>query len=98
MPKTKYTVRYMFKILIHESRKIGKMFCTMCEAVFSIEHEGRSGLKQHMEKNKITCRVSASKNDEITKVIWLHYSEKLKITTVKEMFAFQTLDMLKYKN
>jgi hypothetical protein len=47
--------------------EIGKVFCTVCKGIFSIEHGGRSDINQHMEKKKHTSALSSvSESDKVT--------------------------------
>ncbi|VVC27179.1 Hypothetical protein CINCED_3A013232, partial [Cinara cedri] len=66
-------------------------------AIFSIEHGGRSDIKQHMEKKKHTSALSgASKSNKVTSYFIKQgpaglTSEGLKITAEEGMFAFHTI-------
>ncbi|VVC35789.1 Hypothetical protein CINCED_3A001819 [Cinara cedri] len=76
---------------------IGKVFCTVCKALFSIEHGGRSDIKQHMEKKKHTSALSStSKSYKVTSYFIKQgpaglTSEGLKIAAEEGMFAFHTI-------
>ncbi|KAL4098108.1 hypothetical protein QTP88_022777 [Uroleucon formosanum] len=82
---------------LKKCEEIGKVFCTVCKAVFSIEHGGRSDIKQHMEKKKHTSALSnASKSDKVTSYFIKQgsaglTSEGLKIAAEEGMFAFHTI-------
>ncbi|KAL4107416.1 hypothetical protein QTP88_017759 [Uroleucon formosanum] len=60
----KFSLNLLSKKKCEEIRKV---FCMVCKAVFSIEHKGRSDIKQHMEKKIYTSALSsASKSDKTT--------------------------------
>jgi hypothetical protein len=70
MPKKRctFTVSLQSKFsFLKNCEEIGKVFCTVCKAVFSIEHRGRSDIKQYIEKKKHTSALSSvSKSDKVT--------------------------------
>lgn len=100
MPKRRCTFTVSLQsefTFLKKCDEIGKVFCTVCKAVFSIEHGGRSDIKQHMEKKKHTTALSsASKSDKVTSYFIKQgpaglTSEGLKIAAEEGMFAFHTI-------
>ena len=45
---------------LRDADEIGKVLCTECKSVFSIEHGGISDIKQHLQKRKHVLAVSSS--------------------------------------
>jgi hypothetical protein len=100
MPKRRctFTVFLQFEFtFLKNCEEIGKVFCTVCKGIFSIEHGGRSDIKQHMEKKKHTSALSSfSESDKVTSYFIKQgpaglTSEGLKIAAEEGMFAFHTI-------
>jgi hypothetical protein len=55
MPKRKCVFTENLKAeypFINEDQHAGKVFCTICKSLFSIEHGGRSDILQHNKEKK----------------------------------------------
>lgn len=53
---------------LRDAEEIGKVFCSVCKSVFSIENGGRADIKQQITKAKKHLRAvsSTSSNDKVT--------------------------------
>ncbi|VVC27828.1 Zinc finger, RING/FYVE/PHD-type,Zinc finger, BED-type, partial [Cinara cedri] len=45
-----------------DADETGRVLCTECKSIFSIEHGGISDIKQHLQKRKHLLAVSSSTN------------------------------------
>lgn len=57
MPKRRCVFTPQLKLefpFLQDADEVGKIFCTICKSVFSIEHGGRSDITQHVTKVKKT--------------------------------------------
>ncbi|XP_060847841.1 uncharacterized protein LOC132927347 [Rhopalosiphum padi] len=63
---------------LRDADEIGKVLCTECKSIFSIEHGGISDIKQHLQKRKHLLAVSSS-------------SSSKRIAAEEGMFAFHTI-------
>ena len=63
MPKRRCSFNLKLKTQfpnLRDADEIGKVLCTECKSVFSIEHGGISDIKQHLQKRKHVLAVSSS--------------------------------------
>jgi hypothetical protein len=98
MPKRRCSFNPKLKTqfpFLREADEIGKVLCTECKSIFSIEHGGISDIKQHIEKRKHVLAVSSSSSKLTSYLINKGKSglsdESKRIAAEEGMFAFHTI-------
>lgn len=68
MPKRKCVFNSRLKLdfpFLRDGDKIGKVFCTLCKSLFTIQNGGRSDIRQHLNQKKHLLAVSSSSTTEV---------------------------------
>lgn len=82
---------------LRDADEIGKVLCTECKSVFSIEHGGISDIKQHLQKRKHVLAVSSSGSANKLASYFINggksglSDESKRIAAEEGMFAFHTI-------
>lgn len=100
MPKRRCSFNKTLKTefpFLRETHEIGKVLCTVCKSIFSIDHVEISDIKQHLQKKKHSLALSSSsKSDKLTSFFnkkgQFGLSDKSKRIVAEEgMFAIHTI-------
>lgn len=82
---------------LRDADEIGKVLCTECKSIFSIEHGGISDIKQHLQKRKHLLAVSSSSSANKLSSYFINKEksgpsdESKRIAAEEGMFAFHTI-------
>ncbi|XP_060835436.1 uncharacterized protein LOC132929545 [Rhopalosiphum padi] len=101
MPKRRCVFTPQLKLefpFLQDADEVGKIFCTICKSVFSIEHGGRSDITQHVTKVKkhLLALSAASKHEKVTSFFLKNdpsgSTDESRRTAAQEgIFAFHTV-------
>ncbi|XP_050063287.1 uncharacterized protein LOC126552619 [Aphis gossypii] len=101
MPKKRCVFTPQLKLefpFLQDADEVGKIFCTICKSVFSIEHGGRSDITQHVTKVKkhLLALSAASKHEKVTSFFFKidpsgSTDENRRTAAQEGIFAFHTV-------